>query len=307
MYFNYDENGEIVGLSCEGKEYFYIRDITGNITKIVDEDGRYVVSYTYDAWGNFKKIVHRDCLVAYHNPFVYKGYFFDSETGWFYLKSRYYDPTIRRFINADGFSYLDNDSLTGLNFYSYCYNCPISYVDLEGNLPITICQVYLVAQRGNQGNQKLTKYSYYTDEQILEMYYNLCKKGRLTKKEKEELKDLEKELKARGLKNKRKRKENHHSNFSLENLAIIDSLYLQIALSNVVVNITTTSSVIPNTESSFDWETAGKIAGGALVLAGIATVIYTIANDVTVVGIADDVPTLVAAWELIKNGWKILF
>lgn len=307
MFFNYDEQGEIVGLSCEGQEYFYIRDITGNITKIVDEDGRYVVSYTYDAWGNFKKTIHRDCYVSHRNPFVYKGYFFDIETGWFYLKSRYYDPSIRRFISADIFSYLDNDSLTGLNLYSYCYNCPISYVDLEGNMPITICRVYLFAQRGHQANQRLTKYRYFTDEQILEMYYNLCKKGRRTKEEEKELKDLQKELKARGLRNKSKRRENHHSNFSLENLAIINSLYLQITLSNIVVNITTTPSVITDTESSFDWETAGKIAGGTLIIAGIATVIYTIANDVTVVGIADDVPTLVAAWELIKNGWKILF
>lgn len=132
MYFNYDEQGEIVGLSCEGKEYFYIRDITGNITKIVDEDGLPVVSYTYDAWGNFKKTIHIDCRASHSNPFVYKGYFFDSETGWFYLKSRYYDPTIRRFINADDFNYLDDKSLNGLNLYSYCGNNPILSYDPEG-------------------------------------------------------------------------------------------------------------------------------------------------------------------------------
>lgn len=59
MYFNYNEQEEIVGVSCEGKEYFYIRYITGNIIKIVDEDGRY-----YDAWSNFKNKIHRDCPVA---------------------------------------------------------------------------------------------------------------------------------------------------------------------------------------------------------------------------------------------------
>lgn len=132
MYFNYDEQGEIVGLSCEGQEYFYIRDITGNITKIVDESGDVVVSYTYDAWGNFNQIIYRNCLVAHHNPFVYKGYFFDEETGWYYLKSRYYDPTIRRFINADNYEYLDSESLTGINLYSYCGNSPVLGYDPEG-------------------------------------------------------------------------------------------------------------------------------------------------------------------------------
>ena len=132
MYFNYDEQGELVGLSCEGKEYFYIRDITGNITKIVDEDGRCVVKYDYDAWGNFKKTIYIDNYVSHSNPFVYKGYFFDSETGWYYLKSRYYDPSIRRFINADNYNYLDSESLNGINLYSYCGNNPILGYDPEG-------------------------------------------------------------------------------------------------------------------------------------------------------------------------------
>lgn len=132
MYFTYDEQGEITGLSCEGKEYFYIRDITGNIIKIIDEDGSCVVQYNYDAWGNFKKTVNIECLVAEHNPFVYKGYFFDEDTGWYYLKSRYYDPTIRRFINADDCAYLDNQSLNGINLYSYCGNNPVLGYDPEG-------------------------------------------------------------------------------------------------------------------------------------------------------------------------------
>ncbi|MEI3527372.1 MAG: RHS repeat-associated core domain-containing protein [Bacilli bacterium] len=132
MYFNYDEQGELVGLSCEGKEYFYIRDITGNITKIVDEDGRCVVKYDYDAWGNFKKTIYIDNYVSHSNPFVYKGYFFDSETGWYYLKSRYYDPSIRRFISADNYNYLDSESLNGINLYSYCGNNPILGYDPEG-------------------------------------------------------------------------------------------------------------------------------------------------------------------------------
>ncbi len=84
-----------------------------------------MVKYTYDAWDNFKKTICENCLVANLNPFVYKGYFFDEETKWYYLKSRYYDPSIRKFINADDINYLEPESLTGINLYSYCGNSPI--------------------------------------------------------------------------------------------------------------------------------------------------------------------------------------
>ena len=72
MYFNYDEQGNLVGLSCEGKEYFYVRDILGNIVKIIDEDNVCVVEYEYDAWGNFTKNIRISCTVSKYNPFVYK-------------------------------------------------------------------------------------------------------------------------------------------------------------------------------------------------------------------------------------------
>ena len=70
--------------------------------------------------------------MSHRNPFVYKGYFFDEETNWYYLKSRYYDPSIRRFINADDCAYLDNQSLNGINLYSYCGNNPILGYDPDG-------------------------------------------------------------------------------------------------------------------------------------------------------------------------------
>ena len=122
MYFNYDEQGEIIGLSCEGQEYFYIRDITGNITKIIDEDGRCVVQYNYDAWGNFKKTIHIDCYASHSNPFVYKGYFFDEETQFYWVSSRYYSLELCRWISPDSMEYLDPESINGLNlFWSFSW------------------------------------------------------------------------------------------------------------------------------------------------------------------------------------------
>lgn len=71
--------------------------------------------------------------IGHVNPFRYRGYYFDVETDLYYLNSRYYDPELGRFINADDISYLDPESLNGLNLFAYCGNNPISYVDPDGN------------------------------------------------------------------------------------------------------------------------------------------------------------------------------
>ena len=66
------------------------------------------------------------------NPFRYRGYYYDTETGLYYLKSRYYDPETGRFISIDDISYLDPETINGLNLYSYCGNNPVMNVDPEG-------------------------------------------------------------------------------------------------------------------------------------------------------------------------------
>ena len=70
--------------------------------------------------------------VAKLNPFRYRGYYYDAETGLYYLNSRYYDPSIGRFINADDISYIQPTDINGLNLYAYCGNNPVMYVDPEG-------------------------------------------------------------------------------------------------------------------------------------------------------------------------------
>ena len=73
------------------------------------------------------------------NPFRYRSYYYDTETGFYYLQSRYYDPAIGKFINADDISYLGaDDELTGYNLYSYCGNNPVMYADPEGKFINTI-------------------------------------------------------------------------------------------------------------------------------------------------------------------------
>ncbi len=135
MNFTYDMHGTLVSVGTQDRQYFYIRDITGNILGLVDRNGNFVVRYEYDAWGNIlnENVINSDIIIAVHNPFKYKGYFYDEETGWYYLKSRYYDPSIGRFISPDDPSYLEPQSLNGLNLYAYCYNNPVMFADHNGN------------------------------------------------------------------------------------------------------------------------------------------------------------------------------
>ena len=95
-----------------------------------------MVEYYYDAWGNHKWT--GDETLAKRNPFRYRGYYYDEETGLYFLKSRYYDPKIGRFINIDSVCYIAPELLNGLNLYAYCLNNPVMYVDPYGTFFISI-------------------------------------------------------------------------------------------------------------------------------------------------------------------------
>ncbi len=99
---------------------------------MVDRNGNIVNNYSYDEWGN---ITTSSETVS--NPFKYAGEVYDSETGLYYLKARYYDPSIGRFINEDTVEGQVDNPLS-LNLYSYCYNNPIIYKDSTGNKPYSI-------------------------------------------------------------------------------------------------------------------------------------------------------------------------
>ena len=91
-----------------------------------------VVSCSYDAWGNCTA----SGSIAPINPIRYRGYYWDSETKWYYLNARYYSPEWRRFISPDDINYLDPESVNGLNLYCYCNNDPVNYADPSGNFPV---------------------------------------------------------------------------------------------------------------------------------------------------------------------------
>ena len=87
----------------------------------------------YDAWGNFTISYHNSGAAtnADKNNFTYRGYYYDRETGFYYLNSRYYDPATGRFLNADGYV-STGQGLTGYNMYAYCGNNPVNRVDPSG-------------------------------------------------------------------------------------------------------------------------------------------------------------------------------
>ena len=132
--YHYNENEELVGFNYNAKEYFYIRDITGNITNIIDSNGTIKVSYEYDAWGKVINIGGDEDLIEI-NSYLYKGYYYDKEASLYYCNSRYYDPEIRRWISIDDIDYLDIETINGVNLYAYCMNNPVMCTDPTGHMP----------------------------------------------------------------------------------------------------------------------------------------------------------------------------
>ncbi len=133
--FVYDNSG-IVGVRYEEEQYFYRRDVQGNITAILDNSGAVVVRYNYDAWGNHTVAnANGEELtegIGVLNPFRYRGYYYDTETGLYYLQTRYYDPETCRFISQDSIDYADPETINGLNLYAYCGNNPVMRTDYAG-------------------------------------------------------------------------------------------------------------------------------------------------------------------------------
>ena len=151
--YMYDENGAPIGIHYREDSYaknefdcyYFEKNFQGDITGIFNEAGSQVAWYEYDAWGNR---VYGAYLSGYSdifnaNPFRYRGYYYDSETGFYYCGSRYYDPVIGRFINPDSTNTLMNTPMayTDKNLYAYCDNNPVMRVDNGGEFWDTVFDV----------------------------------------------------------------------------------------------------------------------------------------------------------------------
>ena len=134
--FLYDHKG-LSAVEHSDSTCFCRMTAQNDIVALLDNNGAVVVKYRYDAWG--KCVVDASTTnieLANLNPFRYRSYYYDTETGFYFLKTRYYDPEIGRFMTIDDIGYLDPESINGLNLYAYCRNNPIKYIDSNGKSAI---------------------------------------------------------------------------------------------------------------------------------------------------------------------------
>ncbi len=139
LIYVYDEAGSPIGFKYRTTgyaigafdSYVFEKNLQGDIVAIYNTSGTAVATYKYDAWGN---VISATGTMASVNPFRYRGYYYDTETGFYYLQSRYYDPAIGRFINTDSINVIGATptALTDKNLYAYCDNNPVMRTDGDG-------------------------------------------------------------------------------------------------------------------------------------------------------------------------------
>jgi len=134
MHFYYDAQNRPSVVNYNGNHYAYVYNLQGDVMALLDNTGAKVVEYAYNAWG--KPLYTSGSMAStlgVLNPFRYRGYIYDEETGYYYLRSRYYYPNRCRFINADIHLGVSGELLSH-SLYSYCQNSPIVYLDFDGNV-----------------------------------------------------------------------------------------------------------------------------------------------------------------------------
>ena len=158
MRFTYNTLGIPVALWYNGSEYYYVRNLQNDIIGLIDSTGEWVVEYSYDAWGKILNISGSlAATVGQNNPLRYRGYYYDNETGLYYVSSRYYHPELGRFISIDSMDVLVATlmALTDKNLYAYCDNNPVMRKDVNGELWIAAVVIGLATQYAGDVVQNL--------------------------------------------------------------------------------------------------------------------------------------------------------
>lgn len=150
IYYAYDENGNVIGLKYNDTQYYYIKNGQNDIVGILDSNLNQVVKYEYDSWGNILSIkdasgnnITSSTNIGIINPYRYRSYRYDTETGLYYLQSRYYNSEWGRFINFDNYGGQVGELLSH-NGYIYCNNNPVNMIDEDGNFPILISAILVM-------------------------------------------------------------------------------------------------------------------------------------------------------------------
>ena len=155
LFFYYDTENSPVALSYNGKMFYYVKNLLGDIVKILDKDGISYASYVYDSWGNILE-EKGEPILRRLNPLRYRGYVYDEDTTLYYLQTRYYDPTTGRFINADDTAYIGaTGTVLSANIFTYCENNPVNNVDYTGQW-LTSYHKYITEEEGFKGSKYKT-------------------------------------------------------------------------------------------------------------------------------------------------------
>ena len=136
IWYRYDSAANLISMRANGQEFFYIKNLQKDVIALADASGEIVTEYKYNSWGKVLSITgSKKDTIGKINPFRYKSYYYDNETGMYYLRNRYYDPTIRRFINADNFFAVQGslETLHNRNLFAYCDHNPLTRSDSDGD------------------------------------------------------------------------------------------------------------------------------------------------------------------------------
>ena len=141
LWYFYDADGNPSGIRYKNgdsiNDYYFVCNWRGDVIQIYNASGTLVGSYTYDAWGRVtENATSADTEnITETNPIRYRGYYYDTETRLYYLKSRYYDPAVKRFLNVDGLVSTSVED-AAKNMYAYCLNNPVIYADPDGKMTV---------------------------------------------------------------------------------------------------------------------------------------------------------------------------
>ena len=141
LHFFYDAQSRPAKVSYNGVIYTYIHNLQGDIVGLLDNSGALVVKYRYDAWGKVISTTGSlDATLGKHNPFRYRGYVYDEETGLYYLRSRHYNPATGRFVDADDENVVVDieNIILEENLFGYCLSNPTNYIDEDGDSALAI-------------------------------------------------------------------------------------------------------------------------------------------------------------------------